>query len=223
MKTVAIIQARLGSSRLPRKTLECIAGRELVLHVVDRVAAMAGLDDLVVAIPEHDDDLRAVLDREGVPVVLGPELDVLARFAKAAAQTDATTIIRVTADCPLWIPEIGARVLQLYRETPACDYAWNVAHGYIDGTDTEVCSRHLLDRAETEATEPCDREHVTSYIRRHAHRTATLSAGVNYQLKTSVDTAADLARVRAIAARVSPGDYSLASIVRAADACLHAT
>lgn len=222
MRTVAIIQARLGSSRLPRKTVALIQGRELVLHVVDRVAALRGLDDLIVAIPEHDDDLRAVLDREGVPVVLGPELDVLARFAKAAAQTDATTILRVTADCPLWCPEIGARVLQLYRETLGCDYAWNVSHGYIDGTDTEVFARHLLTRADADATEPAEREHVTAYIRRHAYLMATLSAGGHSHLKTSVDTAEDLARVRAIAARVSPGDYSFASILRAADACIHA-
>lgn len=198
MKTVAIIQARLGSRRLPRKSLALINGRELVLHVVDRVVTMRGLDAVVVAIPDHDDELRAVLEREAVPVVLGPELDVLARFAKAARHTQATTIVRVTADCPLWCPVIGAQVLRLYQATRDCVYAWNVAEGYVDGTDTEVFSAAALAMADDAATDPDDREHVTPYIRRHALVLATLAPLGSDALKTSVDTVEDLERVRAL-------------------------
>ena len=233
-RVVAIIQARTGSTRLPRKSLALINGRELVLHVVDRVASMKGLDALVIAIPEHDDELADVLSEKAhMPdglIVRGPELNVLERFWIAAEQTAATTIVRVCGDSPLWCADVGEEVLAVYQRTLGCDYAWNPADlrhkfpGNIwpNGTDTEVFSRHLLDRARREAMLPTDQEDVTSWMRRRYGVTrVTIGAPEDYsKLKVSVDTQGELDRVRLISAHIPSGDYSLNGILEADRACL---
>lgn len=195
--TLAVIQARLGSTRLPRKALMDIGGRTMIQRVVGCVSRMRGLDGLVVCVPIGDLELIEHLDRDGVPVVTGPEHDVLARFVRAAG--DAETLMRVSGDCPLWQPTIAEQVLALYHARLGCEYAWNVSPGYVDGTDCEIFSRDLLHWAHREAVTVSDREHVTPWMRRHV-AVATLPAkpGITEQLKTSVDTLDDLERVRAM-------------------------
>ncbi len=195
-RSVAIIQARTTSTRFPNKVLADLAGKPLIQHVIERTARIRGLDDLCVTIPEGDDALHEVLDALGVPVCLGPEYDVLARYAMAADQRHAATVIRVTGDCPLFDPTIADAVLTLYHADPFVEYASNVAPGYIDGTDVEVFSHSALSWANRAARDAYDREHVTSFIRRNCKKVTLPPAFDAEGLKTSIDCLSDLDAVR---------------------------
>lgn len=203
-KVLALIQARLGSTRLPAKALADIAGKPLIQHVVERVQSMAGLARVVVAVPNRRDAsfIKPYVGNASVfsAEELIDEADVLGRFALCAAMYDhCDTILRVTADCPLWDPLLGERVLALYLARYV-DYASNIAPGYRDGEDVEVFSAWSLLHAHKHATDPSDREHVTPYIRRH-FRIATLQPDeIRSDVKTSVDTPTDLERVRKMVA-----------------------
>lgn len=196
---LAVIQARLGSTRLPGKSLMAIDGKPLIQHVIDRVRRVQALDKVVVASPWLD-----VLAFEHAGITAStfwadvPDEDVLSRYYRAAQQYQATTIMRVTGDCPLWNPRVGAAVLGLYFSCPLADYASNVAEGYVDGEDTEVFSMSALTRAHLEATDPKDREHVTPWMRRHCKTVTLFPHTTDPKPKTSVDTMSDLMYVRSL-------------------------
>lgn len=208
MNPVVIIQARTGSTRLPRKVLMDIAGRPMLAHVVERARAIRGISGVVVATTDKiaDDRVVTLCNSLVVPVFRGSESDVLDRFYECAVTFHADPIIRVTGDCPLLDPEESSRVLEAYllscdaRGRPGYHYVSNVGPG-TDGLDTEVVSFGWLKNAWKRASDPYDREHVTPWITRtlrgrlgHAlHvQTRTLDA------KLSVDTEDDLERVRAV-------------------------
>jgi spore coat polysaccharide biosynthesis protein SpsF (cytidylyltransferase family) len=198
--TLAIIQARLGSSRFPRKALALLHGKTVIEHVADRVLKTRGLRYVVLACPPAD----ALTFRELFPFMVCspdvPESDVLARYAQvASAYAGVDTILRVTGDCPLWNPRIAEDVLKLYFSSPGVEYASNIAEGYTDGEDCEVFSVKALEWAQRSATDPYDREHVTPWIRRHV-KCVTPETGKASSGKTSIDTMEDLERVRALMA-----------------------
>ncbi len=199
--TLAIIQARLGSTRFPRKALAELNGIPLTEHVVRRAREIQGVDRVVLAVPVQDyPDFR--FDWAPVYGFFGiEESDVLGRFARAAErEPNADTIMRLTGDCPMLDPRIAEQVLALYHADPHVEYASNVAPGYIDGTDVEVFSRSALLWAARSATAPSDREHVTPWLRRNV-KCATLAPAFDAKgLKTSIDTPGDLDRVRALMA-----------------------
>jgi spore coat polysaccharide biosynthesis protein SpsF (cytidylyltransferase family) len=214
-RTVAVVQARVGSSRLPGKSLRAIQGRPLVAHVLERAQAIRGVDAVVLAtsIREGDDELARVVRGLGVAVWRGSELDVLQRVCEAAEAQRAETVLRVTGDCPFLDPAIAARVLWLYRAHHAdgVEYAWNDTggSGFPDGTDVEVFSLWALQRAHAAATGPGDREHVTTWMRREL-QTVTLRSAVDWSaLKLSVDTWEDYRHACAIAALLPRGAFGL--------------
>jgi spore coat polysaccharide biosynthesis protein SpsF len=205
-RVVCVIQARLGSSRYPRKVLEDINGKPMIAHVVERALAIDGVDEVVVACPSSDDEVVAL---EGVCVgvrVIGAREadDVLGRFVVAAERAEADIIVRLTADCPLLAPDVATLVLSLYRGCGQCDYATNIlSEHYIDGLDVEVFSAQLLYSAERLTWgRAFDREHVTPWLRRHAVALVAPSALDRQYPKLSVDTPEDLTRVRAVMAKV---------------------
>ncbi len=211
---VAIVQARLGSVRFPRKVLADLAGRPLILHVMERAAAIPGVHTTIAAIPHGEPDLAAVLTEAGWPAFEGPEDDVLRRYALAAAVSGATRIVRVTGDCPLLAPEVGGTLLRrcsVYGSSTAGD-------GGVDGFDTEVMARWLLDAADQSCDDPAEREHVTAWLRR------TLQIGLAqnvveffpFTLKLSVDTVDDLLTVRRIAEQLEPGQFAMEATLIAA-------
>lgn len=167
MKTVAIIQARMGSSRLPGKVLADIAGRPMLARVCDRVRRAARVDLCVVATSDQPSD-NPVVDlckREGIACFRGSENDVLDRYHQAAQFHQAEVVVRVTADCPLIDPAIIDRVIDLFRKGN-CDYASNTMRlTFPDGLDVEAFSASSLRQAWSEATKPSDREHVTPFLR----------------------------------------------------------
>lgn len=200
--TLAIVQARLGSTRLPGKALMPIAGKPLISHVCERVTQIRGVDHVVLAVPALDVHLMPRQSWHVMGFHRLNERNVLGRFyAVLGVYPACETVVRVTGDCPLFNPEIGSAVLEMYqhcRERFGCAYASNILPGYTDGEDVEVFSADILRSAFLCAHRAEDQEHVTPWIRRHA-KCVTM---VPWQLstgKTSVDTLEDLERVRALA------------------------
>lgn len=172
---VAIVQARMTSSRLPGKVMKPLAGAPLIRRMVERVLRIEGLDRVVVALaegPAHDPVIGALQGMD-VTIVRGSEDDVLARYAIAARASGAVTVMRLTSDCPLLDPETSATVLTAYGDArrSGIRYARTSAEsGYPHGFDTEVFDSAALFEAEEKATERFDREHVTPYIRTRPDR-----------------------------------------------------
>jgi len=168
-RTAVIVQARAGSSRLPGKVLMDLGGRSALARCLTRCAAIAGADVVICAAPigAADDRVADEARRTGAMVVRGPEGDVLGRYAKAAREVEADRVMRVTSDCPLIDPVLCDRLIGFFEMTGA-DYACNnMPPSWPHGLDCDVFDADLLYRADREATEPFDREHVTPWIRRH--------------------------------------------------------
>lgn len=167
MITAAIIQARLGSTRLPGKVLNPIAGTTVLAEVIRRCRAIPGVDTVCCALPDGpEDDLLATAATDlGTQVVRGSEGDVLSRYKTAADAVAADEILRITADKPLLDPVICGDVLRLLRDN-AADFACNnMPPGWPHGLDCEVFTRALLERTHVAAKSQPEREHVTPWMR----------------------------------------------------------
>ena len=213
LRCVAIVQARVGSSRLPRKGLLEIADQPMIAHVLDRALAIDGVDGVVLAttVDPADDELADFARARKIPCTRGSQADVLDRFRQTAAEHSAAVIMRVAGDCPLLDPHVSGLVLADYLRRGDVDYVSNVHPPmYPDGLDTEVFSRQALERAWREAELPSDREHVTPYIWRNPGTFQLANfppdAGPSQaHLRWTVDECADLDFVRAVYARLYRG------------------
>ncbi len=210
VRVLAVVQARLGSTRLPGKALREIAGRPMLAHVTERVRAIRGVDDVVLAttVKAEDDPLADFARAAGLACVRGSAEDVLDRFKQAVAEHPADAVLRATADCPLLDPGVTGRVLGEYLERrDRVDYASNVQPPtFPDGLDTEVFSAEALERAWREARRPSEREHVTIYIREHPERFRLFNVAHAEDLSAhrwTVDTEADLKFVRDVFAALA--------------------
>lgn len=207
MKTVAIVQARTGSTRLPGKVLADLCGRPLLARVLERVAACPGIGALVVATTTLPGDKALIpLAREaGADVFRGSADDVLERYCLAARQAKAEAVVRITADDPFKDPGVIAALLETFAQG-GHDYVSNtLAPSYPEGLDTEVFSREALERAHRDATEPFEREHVTPHIwmRPEAFRLRNISCQQDLSaLRLTVDTPADMELARALYAEL---------------------
>lgn len=169
MKSIAVIQARSSSTRLPGKVLKPILERPMILRQLERIRRARRIDDWVLATSTDasDDALTEVVRSAGVRVYRGSLDDVLARFVGAVADSDATHVVRLTGDCPLADPEIIDSVIARAAEGGA-DYVSNTLQPtYPDGLDVEVCRRTALLRASAVAQLRSEREHVTPYLYKH--------------------------------------------------------
>lgn len=171
MKTAIVIQARLGSSRLPCKTLLALHGLPVIDWVVRRCGRSRLSDSLIVAVPDtrQDEVLARHLREQGVAVFRGSEQDVLARMYGAARVWDADAVVRVCADNPLiWGEEIDHLIRFFQHEKGnGCDYAYNHIprnNQYPDGLGAEIVSFELLHLVAEKASLPAHREHCLSYI-----------------------------------------------------------
>lgn len=168
MKTVAIIQARLGSTRLPYKMMLSLHGKPLIEWVIKRVQKSKKLDDIVVAIPisQENDILENYINKLGIKVFRGSESNVLDRFYKAVKDTDFTHIVRVCADNPLIDGNEIDNLIEFYADN-SCDYAYNHIprdNLYPDGLGAEVISFELLKFLNENAVLQHHKEHCLSYI-----------------------------------------------------------
>jgi spore coat polysaccharide biosynthesis protein SpsF len=167
MKVVAVIQARTGSTRLPGKVLMPIAGKPLLLRMIERVKAATLLDDIVVATTtnEEDDVIRRLCKEIGVPVFCGHPTDLLDRHYRAASVRGADVVAKIPSDCPLIDPRIIDRVVSHFRVLRDIDYVGNLHPAtYPDGNDVELVPMHVLETAWCEADRNFEREHMTPFI-----------------------------------------------------------
>jgi spore coat polysaccharide biosynthesis protein SpsF (cytidylyltransferase family) len=205
---VVLVQSRMGSSRLPGKALRILAGKSMVLHVLDRAASLGYPTWLATSLSDRDTLLAHTAMEAGYPVWRGSEWDVLGRMAALAEALKAETVMRLTGDCPLWAPDVGRRVLALYEEVRhEAPYVSNdtAASGWADGLDTEVLPAGLLHLAATRAMDRMDREHVTPWVRRH-YPTRTLRTSEAWAgEKLSVDCIEDFERVQGVMAWLNGG------------------
>lgn len=193
----------MGSSRLPGKTIADVAGRPLLLHVVERVQRARRVDKVVVATSDQagDDPIATLCQQGGIQYFRGCEDDVLDRFYRTAQASTADVVVRITADCPLIDPAVIDKVVTRFQQGD-CDYVSNtLRYTYPDGLDTEAFSFAALERAWREAKKPSEREHVTPYLRTGKFRVANVESESPTGLgkyRWTVDHFADLEFVRRI-------------------------
>lgn len=172
MRIVAVIQARMGSERLPGKVLRPLGGKSVLEHVVDRVRFSGAFDEIVVATTDHarDDVLVEEAAGLGVVVVRGSEADVLSRFILAITTVPTDALARITADCPLIAPDVLAAMADRFRaEKP--DYLSNaLKRTYPRGLDAEFLTVEALRVADAEGHADRHREHVTPFVYEHPER-----------------------------------------------------
>ena len=205
-RPIAIIQARIGSTRLPGKVTADLGGRPLLARMIERLRAARTLAGIVVATPDGAADmpLRALIAGLDVDCFAGSERDVLSRYAGAAAASGADPIVRLTADCPLIDPAIVDRCVETFLATPDCDYA-GLGGAFPDGLDTEVIAARALAHVNREAYLRSDREHVTPYIKSRPHEFRCVTVPFPAELagaRWTVDEPRDLELVRAVFARL---------------------
>lgn len=216
-RTVAIIQARMSSSRLPGKVLQEIAGKPMLEWVARRAARARGIHQVVVATTTDpsDDAVETACAALGLACHRGNLYDVLDRYYTAAQAFGADVIVRLTADCPLIDPGVIERTLEEFFASGA-DFAANRLpppwkRSYPIGLDVEVCRFAALERAWREATQQFEREHVMPYLYdqpgRFAVRVVDTSPSYGH-LRWTVDTPADLEFVRRVVAALQGDDFT---------------
>jgi len=202
-KVVAVIQARMGSSRLPGKTMADIEGQPMLWHVVQRVKRASLVNQIVVATSKQsgDDPIAEFCRKEGIQCFRGSEDDVLDRYYHAARAQNADVVVRVTGDCPLIDPVVVDRVVESFIAGDY-DYVSNtLVRTYPDGLDTEVFSFAALEEAWRQATRPSDREHVTPYLHSPRFRKFSVKSELPLapkRLRWTVDQSEDLEFVRGV-------------------------
>ncbi len=210
-RIIAIVQARMRSSRLPGKVLAQIRGEAMLTWVVDRTRLAKTLDGVVVATTtdESDEPIVHLCRSQSFDSYRGDPEDVLDRYHSAAVAYDAEIIVRITADCPLIDPElIDETVRALLHADKPVDFSTNRLpwkRTYPIGLDVEVCTLNALQVTWQEANEPHQREHVMPYLYENPDRfnIVQIDADQDYgNLRWTVDTHEDLQFLREIAARL---------------------
>jgi spore coat polysaccharide biosynthesis protein SpsF (cytidylyltransferase family) len=222
MRAGIILQARMGSQRLPGKVLEPVGGRPLVEQCLRRLlAADAGVVVLATTRRPDDDAVAAVGTRVGVPVFRGATDDVLDRFVRCAEALQLDVVIRATADNPAVDIEAAGRLLAVMRHRGA-DYVGE--EGLPCGAGVEAITVDALRRQALATRDPYDREHVTAYVRRHRDQFNVVMLEAPPALnrpdvRVTVDTAWDLEQMRRLYARVASELPALIHFIGAWDDC----
>jgi len=206
-KVVAIIQARMGSTRLPGKVMMKIVGRPMLWHVINRLKHAKRLDDTVIATTTLNEDktILKLASEMGVKGYAGSEDDVLDRYYQAAIRYKADVIVRITADCPLIDPTVIDRAIEFYLNHDFDYVGTGIKPTYPDGLDTEVLSFNALERAWKEASLASEVEHVTPYIKKNPQlfdiKNVENDKDLSY-MRWTVDEERDLKFVREIYKRL---------------------
>ncbi|MDH3975345.1 MAG: glycosyltransferase family protein [Deltaproteobacteria bacterium] len=218
MKVVAIVQARIGSTRLPGKVLMNLAGKPMICFMLDRVAKSSAVDEIILATGDgkDNDELARVVSEHGYSVFRGSEDDVLARYTGAAKSCSADIIVRLTGDCPLIDPEVIDQLVTIFIEGKY-DYVTNVKPPtWPDGFDVSAFSSALLNDANLKAERKSDREHVVPWMWRMtpleggcAYRGINVSSNNDLSLhRWTVDELSDYEFVKRIVSEI-PSDKDI--------------
>jgi spore coat polysaccharide biosynthesis protein SpsF len=219
VRVIAIIQARMGSNRLPGKVLKDLCGATVLARVVNRTSRAALLDEIVVAttVKPADEAIVQECERLSVACFRGDEVDVLDRYYRAAQHFSADVIVRITSDCPLIDPEIVDKTVRAFLEE-CPDYASNsCVPTYPRGLDTEVMTFAALQSARTSANHSYQRSHVTPYIYENPKKFKILSVTGdkdNSAHRWTVDTPEDLEFVRAVYSRFGDDRFLLSGVLK---------
>lgn len=213
-RVIAIVQARLGSVRLPGKVLQPVLGQPLIGHLVERLGRAKNVDQLVLAIPVSsvNDALADFARDRGIAVSRGSELDVLDRYSGAAEEFPADAYLRITADCPLVDPGVIDSVIDVFY-SEQLDYA-STGQSFPDGLDVEVFRASVLKDAAENARENYDREHVTPYIQRSCKESSQVlefSSDLS-RLRLTVDEPEDLAVLEGIFSHFGHNRFTIENI-----------
>lgn len=212
MKIVAIIQARMGSTRFPGKILKKVLGKTLLEYQLERVQRSKLIDEIVIATTTNksDDVIVELCNSLGISTFRGSEENVLSRYYETAVKYEADVIVRITSDCPLIDPDIIDKVIQLYLDKQPVDYASNtLERTFPRGLDTEVFSFEALKKAHEEATLQRDREHVTAFIytNRNLFSLTYLENEIDYSYhRWTVDTKEDFDLISLILEAIYPNN-----------------
>lgn len=194
MNIIAVVQARMGSTRLPGKVLMPLAGIPVLTHVLTRVKAAAGVSSVIIATTtaSGDDPVVALARSNNVEVYRGSENDVLDRFYQAVLPHHPDHVVRITADCPLMDPNVIDTVINCHLREKA-DYTTNTFEPtYPDGEDVEVFTFDALKKAWQKARLLSEREHVTPYLRVHGHcKTVSVTLDPPVDKRWTLDEPAD--------------------------------
>jgi len=222
MKTIATIEARMTSTRLPGKVLMPAVGKPMLELMIERLRWAPSIEEIVVAttVNAADDPIVALAERLGAGVWRGSEEDVLSRVLGAAQHYQADVIVETTGDCPLIDPEIVEACIQAYRSS-GVDYLSNILErSYPIGMDTQVFSTAVLADVAERTQDPQDHEHVSLFIYRHPelYSLKNLKAPpseTDPELRLTLDTAEDYQLICAVFAALYPRhrDFSLGEIL----------
>jgi spore coat polysaccharide biosynthesis protein SpsF (cytidylyltransferase family) len=215
-----LIQARTGSSRLPKKVLAEIEGKPLIWHVINRVKKIKSVQQIALITTKKKNDmiLLELAEKNGIIGFSGKDLDVLDRHYKCAKKINADPIIRITSDCPLIDPYLAEEMLHFFLKNNY-DYVSNVMPPtFPNGLDVEIFTFKTLEKATNEAKLISEREHVTSYILKNPDK-FNLSNYENNKdlshLRWTVDRDVDLEFVRAIYSKMKPSTvFSMTDILK---------
>ena len=202
MKNLAIVQARIGSTRLPFKVLKKIGRKRVIEILLDRLLESKKTDKVIVAIPKKNNSvLKKLLIKNKINFFAGSEKNVLERYYKAALKFKGENIIRITSDCPLIDAKLVDQTIKLYENSNS-DYTSNCyPRSFPDGLDVEVFSFKALKKAFLNAKTNYDKEHVTTYIKKDKNLTKNFLSSKNHELskiRLTLDTKNDLLFIRKI-------------------------
>lgn len=214
-KVVAIVQARMGSTRLPGKVLTDVAGKPMLWHMLNRLKLSNKIDNIVLAIPSsvQNDRLEDLAKGLKLHCFRGSEEDVLDRYYKAAVKFGGEVIVRLTADCPLIDPRMTDRIIEEHLNSDVDYTSSGISRTFPWGLGAEVFSFDALERAYEEAKLDYEREHVTPYIYQHPNlfKIKAIEATGKLRrpdLRLTVDTEEDLRLIKEIFKRLYRDDQA---------------
>jgi len=223
MKIGAIIQARMGSTRLPEKVMKNLEGKIVLEHVIERVKQSKLIDEIIIATTTHERDtvIESEALRCGVKAFRGSEDDVLSRYYYAAQENKLDVVVRITSDCPLIDPEVLDEIIEYYIKNN-----YNIVSNagsdlsnrtYPRGLDTEIFSVEVLENAFNNAEEKYQREHVTPFIYENTDQIFYYKNNVDYsKYRWTLDTDEDFELISEIYKYLYNGehDFYLSDIVK---------
>ena len=223
MKVAAIIQARMGSTRLSGKVMKELCGQTILSHVIERVKQSKYIEEIIIAttVLERDNIIVEEATKNNVNVFRGSESDVLSRYYFAAKENEIDIVVRITSDCPLIDPKIIDELFQYYQNNNI-EIVTNAGldinqRTYPRGLDVEVFSYEILDKAYKNAKENYQREHVTPYIYENASKVVSYKNEEDYSgYRWTLDTEEDFELIERIYNSLYRGkhDFYLSDIIK---------
>ncbi len=196
-----IVQARMGSTRLPEKIMKQILGKPMLSYGIERLKKVNLAQNIIIATVDDkaNDPIVSIVSQLGVDVFRGSEDDVLSRYYEAAKKFKLDVVVRVTSDCPVIDPAIVDEIIKYFLDHQPIDYVSNtLVRTFPRGMDTEVFSFEILSQAYQKAREPYQREHVTPYMIEQGKTENYVQSKNESQYRLTVDTPEDFELIKRI-------------------------